>query len=114
MKLLPISPEDISMNLGADHPDFEDTLQDEGIASWEDADLKKQTAYPVASYVFDRDDAGSREPVSEFLERVPDAQRTRTGQCNGLAAAIYISEAVGRSRVADGERPVALRKKRAK
>ena len=114
MKLLPISPEDISMNLGADHPDFEDTLQDEGIASWEDADLKKQTAYPVASYVFDRDDAGSREPVSEFLERVSDAQRTRTGQCNGLAAAIYISEAVGRSRVADGERPVVLRKKRAK
>ena len=34
MKLLPISPEDISMNLGADHPDFEDTLQIAAAKAW--------------------------------------------------------------------------------
>lgn len=34
MKLLPIRPEDISMNLGADHPDFEDTLQIAAAKAW--------------------------------------------------------------------------------
>ena len=34
MKLLPIRPEDISLNLGADHPDFEDTLQIAAAKEW--------------------------------------------------------------------------------
>lgn len=34
MKLLPIRPEDISMNLGADHPDFEDALQIAAAKEW--------------------------------------------------------------------------------
>ena len=47
---------------------------DEGIASREDADLKKQTADPVANYVFGRDDAGLRALVSELLEKVPEVR----------------------------------------
>ena len=34
MKLLPISPEEISLNLGADHPDFEDALQIAAAKEW--------------------------------------------------------------------------------
>ena len=34
MELLPIRPEDISMNLGADHPDFEDALQIAAAKAW--------------------------------------------------------------------------------
>ena len=34
MKLLPIRPEDITTNLGVDHPDFEDTLQIAAAKEW--------------------------------------------------------------------------------
>ena len=34
MKLLPIRPEDISLNLGADHLDFEDALQIAAAKEW--------------------------------------------------------------------------------
>lgn len=34
MKLLPISPEDVKVNLGSDHPDFEDALQIAAAKSW--------------------------------------------------------------------------------
>ena len=34
MELLPIRPEEIKANLGADHPDFEDTLQIAAAKSW--------------------------------------------------------------------------------
>ena len=34
MELLPICPEDIRLNLGADHPDFEDTLQISAAKAW--------------------------------------------------------------------------------
>lgn len=40
---------------------------DEGIASREDADLKKKTADPVANYVFGRDDAGLRAYVLKTI-----------------------------------------------
>ena len=47
---------------------------DEGIASREESDQRKQNADPVASYVFDRDDAGMRAIVSELLEKVPEVR----------------------------------------
>ena len=34
MELLPIRPKDISVNLGADHPDFEDALQIAAALAW--------------------------------------------------------------------------------